>query len=356
MKNKLKRVISHVLAITLVLVAIGVQSQSVMAASLTSLSDNMSRLKASTASNHDIRFVTPSGGGVASTETVELTFSADFTPGSVAFGDIDFQEGSTNNCTSASWTDETLVAAGPSSSQFSAAWSGNTLIFTSGGASATIAADKCIRVLIGTNAAGGTNQITNGAVDDDDTIAIAGTFGDTGTISVDIITDDQVVITATVDPSITFSISDNTIEFGTLSASTAKYADNSGGDASEVEAHQLAAGTNATSGYVIYVSGPTLTSGGNTIDAIGGTNTAYNDDFEQFGIRFTVSGGSGAVDAPYAAAGFAYNGVSSPDNIGSATGATATSTYSARYLASIASATEAGAYSTTLTYTATATF
>lgn len=356
MQKLMKSWLPKITAITLVVMAIGIQASTAQALSLTSLSDNMSRLKASTASNHDIRFVTPPTGGVASTETVELTFSADFNPGSVAFGDIDFQEGSTNNCTSASWTDETLVAAGPSSSQFSASWTGNVLTFTSGGASAIVAADKCIRILIGTNAAGGSNQITNGAIDDDDTIAIAGTFGDTGTIAVDIITDDQVVITATVDPSITFSINDNTIEFGTLSASTAKYADNAAGDASEVEAHQLAAGTNATSGYIIYVSGATLTSGGNSINAIGGTNTAYATGTEQFGVRFTASGGSGAVDAPYAASGFAYNGVASPDNVASATGATASTTYSARYLASIAANTEAGAYSTTLTYTATATY
>ncbi len=320
----------------------------------------MSRLKASTASNHDIRFVTPAGGGVASTETVTLTFSADFTPGSVTFDDIDFQEGSTNNCTSATWTDETLVASGATSSQWNAAFSSNVLTFTSGGASATIAADKCIRVLIGTNASsGGTgvDQITNGAIDDDDTIAIAGTFGDTGTISVDIITDDQVVITATVDPSITFSINDNTIEFGTLTAADDTFADNSGGNPTEVEAHQLAAGTNASSGYVMYVSGATLTSGGNSIDAIGAANTASTPGTEQFGVRYTASGGSGSVLAPYAASGFAYNATASTqDDIASAAGATATTTYSARYVANILSNTEAGAYSTTLTYTATATF
>ncbi len=356
MKKLVNSWIPKVLSVAIVVTALGMQAQSATAASLTSLSDNMSRLQASTASNHDIRFVTPAGGGVASTETVTLTFSADFTPGSVAFGDIDFQEGNSNNCTTASWTDETLVASGPSSSQFSAAFSGNVLTFTSGGGSATIAADRCIRVLIGTNASGGTNQITNGAIDDDDTIAIAGTFGDTGTISVDIITDDQVDITATVSPSITFSINATAIEFGTLSAGDDTFADLSGGNATEVEAHQLAAGTNATSGYVMYVSGATLTSGGNSIDAIGGTNTATAVGTEQFGVRYTASGGSGAVDAPYAAAGFAYNGVSSPDNIASASGPSATTTYSARYIGNISAITEAGAYSTTLTYTATATY
>lgn len=358
MKYRINRVISRILAISLVLVAVGIQSHTALAASVTSLSDNMSRLKASTASNHEIKFVTPSG--VQTTETVTLTFSADFTGVSAIDNtDIDFAEGDSNNCTTANFTEETLVASGATSSQWNASASGQVVTLESGGASATIATNVCVRIKIGLNATSqvsGDEQISNGAVDDDDTVAVAGTFGDTGTLAVDIITDDQVVITATVDPSITFSISDNTIEFGTLTASDDTFADDSGGNPTEVEAHQLAAGTNATSGYVMYVSGATLTSGANTINAIGGTNTASSPGSEQFGVRYTASGGSGSVLAPYAASGFAYNGVSSPDDIASASGATATTTYSARYLANIASNTEAGAYSTTFTYTATATY
>ena len=107
---------------------------------------------------------------------------------------------------------------------------------------------------------------------------------------------------------------------------------------------------------MIYVSGATLTSGANNIDAIGGTNTASSPGTEQFGVRYSASGGSGSVDAPYAAAGFAYNGVSSPDNIASVAGATATTTYSARYVGNITAVTPSGSYATTLTYTATATY
>lgn len=358
MQKLMKSWLPKLTAITIVVMAIGIQASTAQALSLTSLSDNMSRLKASTASNHDIRFVTPATGGVASGETVELTFSADFTPGSVAFGDIDFQEGSTNNCTSASWTDETLVASGPTSSQFSAAWSGNVLTFTSGGASATVAADKCIRILIGTNAAGGTNQITNGAIDDDDTIAIAGTFGDTGTISVDIITDDQVVISATVAPSITFSVSDNTIGYGALNASDDRFATgDTNGNSSATVAHTLAAGTNATSGYIMYVMGATLTSGGNTITAPAGPS-ATTVGSEQFGLNLSASGGSGTVDSQYGTSsqyGWGATG-STQDNIAAATGATASTTYSATYVGNIAAETEAGTYGTTLTYTATATY
>lgn len=358
MLSKIRVRVAKIVAVMLVLTAIGVQGQQAFALSLTSLSDNMSRLKASTASNHDIRFVTPVGGGLASTETLTVTFSSDFVPGSVAFGDIDLQEGNSNNCSTASFSDKTLVASGPSSSQFSAAFSSNVLTFTSGGASATITADRCIRILIGTNAAGGTNQITNGAADDDDTIAIAGTWGDTGTISVDIITDDQVSVTATVDPSITFSISDNTIGFGTLSAADDRFATGDTlGSSSATVAHTLAAGTNATSGYTMYVSGATLTSGLNTINSIGASATASTLGTEQFGLKLSGSGGSGAAVSPYNTANYAYNATgSTQDDIAAATGATATTTYDVTYVANIASNTEAGSYSTTLTYTATATF
>jgi hypothetical protein len=357
MKKLYNSWIPKVLAVAIVVVGVGIQSQMVFALSLTSLSDNMSRLQASTASDHEIKFVTPAGGGVAAGQTLTFTFSADFdlATQTVAFGDIDFAEGTTNNCTSATFNEKTLAAA-PSGATWGAAISGQVLTITSG--TDTVTADRCIRLKIGDNATGGAgnNQIINGAADDDDTITIAGTFGDTGTISVDIITDDQVDITATVSPSITFSINATAIEFGTLTAADDTFADLSGGNATEVEAHQLAAGTNATSGYVMYVSGATLTSGGNSIDAIGASNTASAAGTEQFGVRYTASGGSGAVLAPYAASGFAYNGVSSPDDIASAAGPTATTTYSARYVGNITAVTEAGSYATTLTYTATATY
>lgn len=354
MQNKMRKLAAKGLVASMLMATGLMYASNATAASLTSLSDNMSRLKASTASNHDIRFVTP--GGVAAAETITFTFSADFNLGSVDEDDMDFAVGSTNNCSTATFTEQTLAAA-PSGATWGAVKASQVITITSG--TGTVAADKCVRLEVGTNAtegSAGSNQITNGAADDNDSIAIAGTFGDTGSISVDIITDDQVVVTATVDPSITFAISDTNIEFGTLSAGSAKYADDSAGNAAEVEAHTLSAGTNATSGYVMYVSGATLTSGSDTITAIGGSNVASNPGNEQFGVRYTASGGSGIVSAPYAASGFAYDAVSSPDDIASATGPSATTTYSARYLANIAALTEAGSYSTTLTYTATATF
>ncbi|MCE7936818.1 hypothetical protein DYH10_03460 [Candidatus Saccharibacteria bacterium CPR2] len=351
MKSKRIRYSALLLAVLLVVAQLVFITDKGEAAATTSKSDILSRLKTSTAANHEIKFVTPSG--VDAGETITLTFDAGFSMGSVAFGDIDLAEDSDNDCTNGGFSDKTLAAT-PSGATWGAAISGQVLTFTSG--TGTITADRCVQVEIGTNASGGSNQITNPGTGGTKEVNIGGTFGDTGDIAVVILSDDQVVVTATVDESMTFSISDNTIEFGTLSASDDFFADDSGGNATEVEAHNLVAGTNASGGYGITINGSTLTAGAYTIDAIGASNTASATGTEQYGIRMTASGGSGTVSTPYAAAGFALDTGSFPDQVASSTGASANTTYSVRYLANIASNTEAGAYSATMTYVATAIF
>jgi hypothetical protein len=353
MKKLLNSWIPKVLAIAIVVAGVGVQSQMVFAASVTSLSDNLSRLKASTASDHTIQFVTPTG--VAAGQTITITFSADFT-GVSAIDDTDVDLATAATCTG--FSDKT-VAASPSGATWGAAASGQVVTITSG--TDTITATHCVQIQIGLNATfsgTGNEQVTNGAIDDDDTIVIGGTFGDSGTASVDIITDDQVVVTAQVDPSITFSISDNTIGYGSLSAGDDRFATGDTlGNSSATVAHSLAAGTNATAGYVMYILGGTLTSGGNTITAPAGPS-ATTVGSEQFGLHLDASGGTGTVDSQYGTAsqyGFGSTSVTQ-DNIASASGPTATTTYDATYVGNIAAVTEAGAYSTTLTYTATATY
>ncbi|MBT9174321.1 MAG: hypothetical protein DDT21_02735 [Syntrophomonadaceae bacterium] len=225
-----------------------------------------------------------------------------------------------------------------------------------------LAATNCLRVRIGNNAVtggAGVNQITNPATPGSYAIAIAGTFTDTGNITVNILTDDQVAVTATVDQSLTFTINDNAVGFGILSASAACFASPTPAcSGSEIEAHTLVVGTNAPNGYTMTVQGATLTAGAFTITAIGGTNTTSSIGAEQFGLRMTVGGGGvGTVTAPYAAPGFAYAGTASAaSQVASATGASANTTYSVRYIANIASNTEAGAYTTALTYVTTANF
>ncbi len=157
---------------------------------------------------------------------------------------------------------------------------------------------------------------------------------------------------------LTFSISDNSIGFGTLLSSAARYATgDTSGSGTEVEAHTISASTNASSGYVITVNGNTLTSGPNTITAIGSTNTSSSAGSEQFGLRMSASGGNGSVTAPYAASGFACDTGSFPDQVASdVDGDDVTTTYSVRYLGNISATTEAGSYSATLTYVITAGF
>lgn len=333
------------------------------AASLTSLSDTMSSLKASTASNHEIKFVTPSG--VDAGETIILTFSADFTNvTNIVHTDIDFAEGDSSNCSTATFTEKTL-AASPSGATWGADGdSATTVTLTSG--TGTVTAGRCVRVEIGTNAttgATGSNQISNGAADDDDTVSITGTFGDTGTITIDIITDDQVSVSATVAQSISFSISDNTVGFGSLSSSGPRFAtgDTSGSGSDSAEAHNLQVGTNAASGYTVTYNGATLTSGLNTISVASITNDADGTSgTEQFAIAASTDG-----DATIAS-GYDHNAVagsrdwnfvaSTTTTLASETVPTATETLSMFYLANISALTEAGSYASTITYNATANF
>ena len=153
---------------------------------------------------------------------------------------------------------------------------------------------------------------------------------------------------------LSFSISDPSIGFGPLSAGGIRYATGDlNGSATQVEAHTMAASTTATSGYTITVQGATLASGGNTITAIGSSNTAPVAGIEQFGLRFTSSGGSPITPIMYADSGFAYDATATTTSTISSTfsGDGQTTTYSLRYVGNIDPLTESGTYTTGLTYT-----
>lgn len=322
------------------------------AASLTALSDTMSSSKISTASSHVIKFTTPTGAS-DNTDTIVITFPSDFNFTTKTIGTVTFTHGASTGLE----TTETL-AASPSGSAWGAVFSGtqNRILTltapTDGIGAATVAAsDKIIITYDNTNSVNGSSAATQYS------ITINGGFGDTGTITVYLVTDDQVAISATVNQTLSFTISDNSIGFGTLTTANARYATgDTTGTTSETEAHTIAVATNAVSGYALTVKGATLSSGVPTITALG-SNTASSPGSEQFGLRATASGGAGSVTAPYAASGFAYTGTASTAAEVAASGnSSQTTTYSLRYLANIASDTEAGSYTTTLTYTTTATF
>jgi hypothetical protein len=159
--------------------------------------------------------------------------------------------------------------------------------------------------------------------------------------------------------SISFSLSDNTVGFGALTSAAARFATaDTIGSSSEVEAHTLTAQTDVPDGYTIYVQGETLTSGANTIDAMGGTNAGSSVGTNQFGLRMTATGGTGSVLSPYAASGYAYDATGSAQSpvASVSNGDNVATTYSVRYIGNISDTTPAGEYSTQLTYTITATY
>ncbi len=322
-------------------------SQVAYAASLTTLSDTQTEQTASTLSSHDISFVTPTG--ITAGQTITLTFdNSTSISASLATADV---------ALSVNGSAQTVTVGSNGASTWGFARTSATVItITSQSSGTPAAAGATVRIRIGT-AAGGTNRITNGTAGTT-VLTIGGTMADTGLIAEPVVANDVVNITATVTPTITFSISDNTIGFGTLSASTARYATGDTlGSGTDSVAHTVAVATNAASGYSISIQGASLTSGSNVIAAIGSTAAASNPGNEQFGIYATESGGSNnSVAAKYsdnATPKFAYAATSSTaDTLGSGTSATATATYSIHYIANISGSTKPGAYAANITYIA----
>lgn len=344
------RILSGILSIAILALSI-IPFSSAEAAATSSASDTMSSLTASATSTHAIRFTTPTGAN-QNTDDIVITFPSDFNFTGKTIGSVSFTHGASTGLE----TTETL-AASPSATDWGAVFSGTqsrvlTLTAPTDGIGAAVLAPND-KIIISYTGASSTNPTTPGSY----VITIGGTFGDAGDITVNILTSNQVDITATVPQSLTFSISDTSISFGNLSAVAARYASGTAsGDTSEVEAHNVIVGTNASNGYTMTVGGSTLTSGSSTITAIGSSNTASSVGTEQFGLRMTASGGIGAVSAPYAAAGFAFDTGAFPDVIATASGSSANTTYSARYIANITASTEAGIYTGAVTYVATANF
>lgn len=187
---------------------------------------------------------------------------------------------------------------------------------------------------------------------------------DTGTVALS--TSNAITVSATVDETLTFctgtsgitssscaSATGTSASLGTLSSSSA---------ASTTS--QLGISTNGNSGYSITVNGTTLTHGSNTISALA-SQTASSAGSEQFGLNLkdnatpnvgaeVAGAGSGTATANYGTAD-QFRFVTG-DSVASNATADGFRLYTVSYLANIASTTEAGTYSSALTYIATATF
>ena len=140
---------------------------------------------------------------------------------------------------------------------------------------------------------------------------------------------------------------------------------------------QMAASTNAGSGYSVTVNGPTLTSGSNTVTAMGSSTTGVHG-VSQFGLNLkadTTATSTPAVGIEVAPAangtnyrGQAVTGYNTVDNFkftsgdsvansaNGGAGGTDAQIYTVAYIVNVPGSQPAGTYTTTLTYICTPTF
>lgn len=343
--RKTNTIVSLGLILTMLAIFAGPFSQIAYAAALTAKSDTMSSLKISTLANHDILFTSPTG--VASGATIIITFPSDFSAAAAMdFTDMDVLDDAVN----------VTLAAAPSGATWGAVRTSATVITLTNGTT-VVAGGSVIRIKIGTNATNqstGVRQITNPTTNGAKTISMSGTFGDTGDIIVSILTDDQVAVSGTVAESMTFTLGATSVALGALSSSAVT----SG-------THTVTLATNAASGLTLSYSGTTLTSGGNTITAMS-TAAASSVGTEQFGINAKDNatpnvGAECSGTAPIAAAATGYSTADSfkfvtGETVISSAGGINSTSCTISYIANILGSTEAGSYTTTLTYNATANF
>ena len=360
-KNLLTKFTSFFIILGIVLGASITHIELAFAAALNTLSDTQSSVKVNVLSDHTIQFVTPTG--ISAAQAISVSFPNGWSLGSIGASSTDFATSTSASCSG--FTDALINNGAASGISWGFSSTTQSVTLTSG--TAVIPANRCIQIRLGSNAisqASGTSQITNPSSATSSILNISA-GSDTGQITVNIITDDTVAMTGTVNQSLSFVISTSTIYFGVLSTGGARFASstNTAGDAAETIAHTLAVGTNAPSGFTLSVRGQTLTSqqnASNTIDAIGATAASSTPSTaEQFGFRATQAGGTNVtVSAPYSfATSYGYNATATTSaTLAVGTGSTPVSTISLRYVTNIISATEAGTYAANLIYVATANF
>ena len=302
MKRKLIKFIALTI-ISALLVLLCPPAPVVYAADLADMSAVLTTLTNSVDADQTIMFTTPTG--LAADETIILTYDSDFDTTGVVFTDIDLSwQASPDGVCSDGDTEMDLVAGAPVTTSMGFVNTSLTVLtFTNGSVAVAAGGEICIQ--IGTNAAGpGVNMILNATTSASFNLVISGTIGapDTGTIVITTVDDDSVEVTATVPPSLTFTVTGTALEFGTLSATASRWADASAGSTTAVVGTTLEAGTNSTSGYAITINGATLASTGTPADTITAmaAEAALTTSQEEFGLRITYSGGTGiTIDVDY---------------------------------------------------------
>lgn len=331
------------------------------AAQMTGVKDTLSTVTVNTTATHVITATLVGANTLATGETVVYDYvNADFTLN--AIGNWQAADFTLNDGTNRG--NPVAVGASPScsagSNNYTVAIDVTNVTFTITTCASWTAsgAAPTITFTINGTAGTGTGTMTNKATDVDSSKLSITETTDSASAAVVAETNATVNITATVDPTLTFSNDDAAIGFGTLGTGAVRYA-NAGatGSGTRTTAHTMVIGTNAPSGYTLTYNGATLTSGANTIpgadinaDADGTAGTS------QFALAGTETGG-GAMDANYDAATPNWDFIpSTVTTIATASGATSSSSIAMEYLANISASQAAGTYATNLDYVVTGNF
>lgn len=348
MKNLAQKIglITGGLALTVALFAL---PKVVFSASLTSISDVLTTVKTSTAANHTVTFTLDGANTFAATETIVVTFpSSSFTLSALANSDaLDYD-------IVVGGTEELIVVNGACASQDAIEVTTITttaITFTACGSYTAGSAGATIVIEIGTHAtSGGTgnSQITNPSSANTYVVSLAA-GGDTGSFAVDILTTDQVTITASVDPTLDVTISSTTCALGTLSTSQV-----------DTCQYNVTVSTNAVGGYASTIKDDgNLRFGANDIDDAAGDNDV-DQGSEEYGVgtskagqtitQYSTCNDPGANPQPAKAL------TTSTQQFASATGPVSSDATTLCHAASITGSTPAGTYQQIVTIVVTATF
>ena len=244
--------------------------------SISSASDTITDSAPGVVADHTIVFTTPNG--LSAGQTITLTFptgAGEFVMGSLTEDDVDIDIDGT----------PTTTAGIASATEWGVSVAANVITLETM-TGTPVASSSQITVRIGLNAVdsgSGANQITNPTNTGSHGIDIGGTMQDTGQVRVAIV--DSVTVSASVDTSLTFTVSGTsggttvngsptttihattptTLPFETIDVGT-----------SETLAHDLAVATNASNGFTVTaeISGSFQSTLGDTIDGfIDGNDT-----------------------------------------------------------------------------------
>jgi len=358
-----RKIFSTISILAFVFGTLGINPLVATAAQMTGVKDTLSTVTVNTTATHVITATLVGANTFAAGESMTYDFvDVDFTPSAIGTwqtADFAFNDGTSRTIIAVSSVSGTppTCTAGVNNVAITITLATNTFAVVACSTYTASGAAAATTFTINGTTATGTGTMTNKATDVDSSKFTITETTDSASGAVVVETNATVNITATVDPTITFSNSDATIGFGTLTSGAARWADGAAtGSASTTTAHTMTVGTNAPTGYTLTYNGATLT-GPTTIPA-----ATFTGDIDgtpgtsQFALGVAVTGTGTAVTA-YSTASNNYSFVpSTPSTVASHTGAVASDSIAARYLVNISASQASGAYSTNLDYVATGNF